>query len=262
MKNSIIKSVVLFAGICLLTLNVNAQEFPKPFNPPRQVNDFANAIPANKEAQLEASMQAFRRKNGAEVAVVVIKSLGGYDVAQYNIGLAEQWKIGKSGEDNGVSFLVAIDDRKMNISTGYGIEQYITDALARRIIETVVKPYFKENNYPAGIAAGVDAIQGLIEGKYSPEDFNGKKKKKGFPWVIIPVIVIIIISRIRRGKGGKGGKGGNRGVGSTILDAMIIGSMGSRGFSSGGSGFGGGSSGGFGGFGGGSFGGGGASGSW
>ncbi len=239
--------LVLVSLLCVVGYFSQAQDFPKPKNG-RQIHDFANVIPDAQEKQLEESMQAFRRANGAEIAVIIISSLEGYDVAQYNIELAEKWGIGKSGEDNGVSFLVAIDDRNMNISTGYGVEQYIPDALAKRIIEQVVKPEFKEENYYAGIAKGVDAIQGLIEGKYSAEDFKSSRNR-GLPWIWIPIIILILIAKSKRKGGGfTGGSGG----------AYWIGGMGMGGFSSGrGS-----SGGGFGGFGGGSFGGGGASGSW
>ncbi|MFT5970066.1 MAG: hypothetical protein ACI8ZO_000571 [Flavobacteriales bacterium] len=139
-------------------------------------------------------MIAFRQKNGVEVAVVIINSLQGYDVAQYNFGLAEQWGIGKTGEDNGVSFLIAIDDRKMNISTGYGLEDFVPDALAKRIIETVVKPEFKQGNYFAGISKGLEAIEGLVMGKFKAEDFQGKKKKnKWFTWVWVGLFMIYLI---------------------------------------------------------------------
>ena len=151
-------------------------------------------------------------------------------------------------------FFVAKNDRKMRIEVGYGLEGALPDALASSILRNEVRPYFRDNEYYSGIAAGLTAIMKATVGEYKNDQKENKKPKSKFPFGFIVMIIIFIILASRGGRGGGG-----------ILPWLILGSMTGGGRSSGwggGGGFSGG--GGFGGFsgGGGGFGGGGASGSW
>ena len=168
--------------------------------------------------------------------------------------LAQKWGIGQKGKDNGILIYAAMEEHKIRIETGYGVEHLLTDALSRRIIENVIKPNFRVENYYNGLDQTTSILFDIMAGEYEGMPQN----KKGLPKGAIVVIIIVILLVISLGKkGGKGGGGYHRGGryrGGGYMGPIIGGGLGG--------GFGGGSSGGFGGFGGGGFGGGGASGSW
>jgi uncharacterized protein len=178
------------------------------------------------------------------------------DISDYGTRLFEQWKIGQKGKDNGILLLIAKEDRKMNITTGYGIEDKLTDALCRRIIERDLKPYFKSGDYAAGISAGTNSIRQVLLGQYKSESKRNLKQFR-FPGGVFLINVILLVYLIIKYGGRSGGGGHGFGSGGRYNYRPPI-FFGGGGFGGGGS-FGGG---GFGGFGGGRTGGGGASGGW
>jgi len=237
-----------------------AQDFPANSN--KLVTDFTKTLSQDQVAKLEQKLVAFNDSTSNEIAVVIVKSVGDYDINDYALQLGRKWGIGAKAKNNGVILLIAIGDRKLSIQTGYGLEGALPDSYTKRIIENDIKPLFKEGNYYAGIDAGVNSIISLTKGEYKNDTRKAKSTGgKGIAGLVVIIIVIIIIAIIRRGGGGGSQVIGGRGVGEALFWGMLFGG-GGRG--SGGGGFGGGSSsgGGFGGFGGGSFGGGGSSGSW
>lgn len=261
---------ICFAILSVLVANVSfAQsdsDFPKPMNPPRLVNDFAGVLSAEDNQDLERKLQAYADSTSSEIAIVTLKSTGVYEIADYSFKLGERWGIGKKGKNNGVLILAAINDRKIWIATGYGLEGALPDALVSRIIRNEITPFFKSGNYYQGFLEGVEAIVKATSGEYKADP--SEHEEDGFPIgaaVLLLVIMIVIIIVATRGGGGNG-RGGRyisrRGT-DIFTGGMIGGMFGGGGFggSSGGS-SGGGFGGGFGGFGGGSFGGGGAGGSW
>jgi uncharacterized protein len=231
------------------------------------VNDLTgNTLSADQIATLDKKLKIFEDSTTNQVTVVIMKSVGDYDISEYALELGRKWGIGGKDKNNGVILLIAIGDRKMSIQTGYGLEGALPDLYTKRIIENDIKPFFKDGNYYAGIDAGTNSIISLIKGEYKNDNPKAKKNKnlggKGSAAFIVMMIIIIIIAIARRGGGGGGQVIGGRGVAEALLFGALLG--GGRG--SGGGGWGGGSSGGggfgSGGFGGGSFGGGGSSGSW
>jgi uncharacterized protein len=192
--------------------------------------------------------------------VAIFRSLEGESLEDFSIRLAQAWRIGRKGLDNGVILLVFIDDRKMRIEVGYGLEGNLTDAVSSSILRDVVAPRFREKRIADGIGAGLDAIDQAIAGTYQRPTSPSRGRSAldtywtfflfmilagGLLWVIIPAVLMASASRRRGWTGGSSGWGG-----------PFIGGGGWSG-GGGGSGDGGGFSGG-----GGSFGGGGASGSW
>lgn len=261
MQKSIKKHFTIFVALAALIITqAFGQTIPERPNPPKLVNDFAGVMQSGEVAALEQKLVAFNDSNSTQIAIVTIKSIEGYDISDYAFKLGEKWGVGQKGKDNGILIVVAPNDRKVFIATGYGAEEYVTDAMARRIVEQKFKPSFKNNNYYQGLEAGTNDIIDLLTGKFKAEPQESKGKHKGsLLKIIIIVFVIIFLIRIFGG--------GNRGGGRTFRSSGPIfwGGMGGFGRSFGGGssggGFGGGG-GGFGGFGGGSFGGGGAGGSW
>lgn len=263
-----IKKTPLFFYFFFIAFASFAQTFPE--RPNRLVNDYTSTLSADEISRLEQKLTAFNDSTSTQIAVVLIKSLEGYDVADYGAGLAETWGIGNVGKDkknNGVLLLASLGDRRVTIQTGYGVEGALPDAIARRIIENEITPNFKNGNYFAGLNEGTDAVISYTKGEYTNENQKrkgGSRGGYGFIFIVIIFIIIAIISR-RGGGGGSqviGGRGGASPFWWMLMGAGLGRGSGGGGWGgfSGGGGSGGG--GGFGGFGGGSFGGGGASGSW
>lgn len=246
--------------LVLLSLVLPAQTFPE--KPNRLVNDYTQTLNPDQINQLEQKLVAFDDSTSTQVAVVLIKSLEGYDVADYAVRLAESWGIGGAKNNNGVLLLVSLGDRKVTIQTGYGVEGALPDAITKRIITKEITPNFKEGNYFGGLVAGTDAIIAYTKGEYKNDTPKRKGKKGGFDIVFVIIIVIVILIAIKKGGGGGSEVIGGRGSASPFW-WLLMGSQLGRGSGGGGfGGFSGGGGGGFGGFGGGSFGGGGSSGSW
>ena len=258
-KHLISTVVFLFLSVVLL-----AQTFPE--KPNRLVNDYTQTISPEQINQLEQKLVAFNDSTTTQIAVVLIKSLEGFDVADYGVRLAESWGIGGAKNNNGVLLLVSIGDRKVTIQTGYGVEGALPDAITKRIIEREITPNFKTGDYFSGLDQGTNAIISYTKGEYKNDAPKKKGSKSGSGIGFIIIMIIIILLAIKKGGGGSEVIG-SRGSVSPFW-WLLMGSQLGRGnsggfgdFSGGGGGFGGGG-GGFGGFGGGSFGGGGSSGSW
>lgn len=130
-----------------------------------RVNDTANLLSADARQRVEGMLQAFEKQNGAQIAVLTIDSLEGDVLEDYSMRVAETWKLGRKGIDDGVLFLIARDDRKMRLEVGYGLEGKLPDAICRRILDNVVRPRFRAGDFAGGIEAGVEAVIGTIEGK-------------------------------------------------------------------------------------------------
>lgn len=231
------------------------QRFPERPSPPQLVNDFADILSDQEEAQLEQKLVNYSDTTSTEITVVTIQSLGGEDPNLYAAELGTAWGVGRGDKDNGLVFLVSSGDREMAIQNGYGLEAVLTDALTKRIIEQYVLPEFREEDYYAGIDSGTDQIFKLLAGKFEGKGNREGSRNRGLPIIGMLVIMAIVFFVVRK-KGGGGHGGYHRRGGGVWIGGMAGGLGGSSG------GFGGGGGGGFGGFGGGSFGGGGASGSW
>lgn len=241
---------------------VNAQTIqPRP-NPPVAVNDFGNFLEPFQREALEKKIRDYNDNTSSAIVIVTVPNLQGYDISELALKYLREWGIGTKEKNNGVLILVSKEERKARIETGSGMEGVLPDITCKHIIDEVMIPNFKANDYYRGFDQTIDAIILAAAGEYKSDtktSSGGRIPFKGIFFLII--IIIFIISRIGGGGGGNYmSRRGSRGLGA--LPWFMLGSMlggGSRGGSFGGGGFGGG---GFGGFGGGSGGGGGASGGW
>lgn len=261
------KKFLIFTFLCLSFLFTFGQDYPE--KPSTLVNDYAGVLSASQKQSLEQKLVTFNDSSSTQIAIAILKSVGDYDINEYALNLGRKWGVGQGGKNNGVMIVVAINDRKIAIQTGYGVEGALPDVYAKRIIDNDIKPYFKQGDYYAGLNAGTTSIIKYTKGEYKNDNPKVASKSKGGAGsiVIIIIIIVVLIIVMKNGGGGNGNVIGGRGASNALFWAMLLGSAGGGrgGFGSGGGGgFGGGSSGGggFGGFGGGSFGGGGASGGW
>ncbi|MDB5196939.1 MAG: hypothetical protein JWP88_1310 [Flaviaesturariibacter sp.] len=268
------KKVFLFISLLVSLLagaqsveNYVKQNIPKP-NPPRLVNDFAGALDAGEVQRLEEKLLRYNDTTSSQIAIVTVKTTGDFDISEVALQVLRQWGVGgQASKDNGVVILAAIDDHKVWISTGYGMEGPLPDITAKNIIEADMIPAFKQNDYYAGFDAATTSIFQAAAGEYkAPSGYRsrttGRQESGGFSpsRIIIGIFILFMILRMFGGGGGRGGRGGGflsrRGYGPVFIPGGFGGGFGGGGFGGGGGG------GGFGGFGGGSGGGGGAGGSW
>ncbi|MCQ8182396.1 YgcG family protein [Methylomonas sp. SURF-1] len=257
-----------------------AQQTPIP-ELSRRVTDTVAALTPAQQAALEQKLAEFEAQKGSQIAVLIVASTRPEDIAQYSIRVVEQWRLGRKGVDDGILLLLAKDDRTTRIEVGYGLEGVVPDALAKRIIEDIMIPKFRQGDFAGGINAGVDSLIGLIRGEPLPPVQSGPAGERFSQYLPHLFIAAIFIGGLLRAIFGKflGGllTGGAVGaavwlLGGGLLLAFILAFMafaislsdnrGRRGgyYGGGFDGFGGGG-GGFSG-GGGGFGGGGASGRW
>lgn len=265
MRSPKIKTCFLF----LLWGLVSWAQFEIPEKPAEEtsVYDYISLLNTVEKSSLEQKLIRYADSTSTQIVVAIIFSTEGENINFLGANWAQEWGIGQADKDNGVFILLARDDRRIGINTGYGVEEFLTDALSKRIIENVIIPEFRNGDYYSGLDKGADAIFAALKGEFREErSFNDGPSQFPFeiflPFIIFVILMIIFASRNRRG----GGRGGRK-KGLDLWDIIILSNMGRGGYrgSSGKGSFGGGSFGGggfSGGFGGGGFGGGGASGGW
>ena len=245
----------------VISVSIFAQDIPARPNPPRLVNDLAGALSPEQRAILEQKLVALDDSTSNQIAIVLIKTLNDYPIEDYSVKLFRSWGIGNKKTNNGVLVIAAIDDHKVRIEVGYGLEGAIPDITANSIITNDIVPSFKTENYYQGLNLATNDLSKAAAGEYHvARQRNDDDNSSGGGSLLGIIIIIVIIIIIIRSSGGRGGGGmmSRRGYGG--LGPFILGNMIGSSFGRGGGGGGGG--GGFGGFGGGSSGGGGASGSW
>lgn len=259
-----------------------------------RVNDYANIISPVVRAQLEKELKNFEESDSTQMVILTMASLEGEPIEEFSMKVAETWKIGQKGKDNGAILLVAKNDRKTRIEVGRGLEGKLTDLTAGRIVQLVINPQFKRGDFDGGFSSGVRAMIDATRGEFKADSARPRgARKRGlssvFPLLIFGATFLLVLGRISRILGGGAGLIGFSAIGAlvglSLLTSVLLGIFGlvlgvflpfffggsSRGGGFGpggfwtGGGFSGGggfdSGGGFGG-GGGGFGGGGASGDW
>jgi uncharacterized protein len=254
--------VIIFALACAV---VGAEVIPP--KPQRYFNDYAGVTSLRVQQELDRKLEAFEKSDSSQVVVAIYPRMqSDSDIADYTIRIFENWNIGQKGKNNGAALFVFIENRQMTIRTGYGLEGAIPDITAKDIIENRIKPHLRNNDYDAGLTAGVDAIIQAARGEYqgTGRTVANQQRSRGpkFGLILSLIILFLIIGSTRRRRGYVYGGSGRRGWGGPIIWTGGGSDWGGGGgWSGGGGGGGGGWSGGFSG-GGGSTGGGGASGSW
>lgn len=242
--------VGLFFFLVCASLQAQALRFPNPEGP---VNDYAQVISPQYEAQMNQLAQALWDQTGTSVVVATFRDLGGESPQIFANKLYESWGIGTKGEDKGVLILLALKERRVRIETGYGSEGILPDAKVGEILDQHVIPYLRTDKYGEGLLSGMAAVAQVVVQdagvkldleRYAPS--AKPPEKRGFPLFPLLFILFIIFGLLGRGMG----------FFPFFFFPWIF--MGGGGGMGGGFGGGGGFSGGFGGFGGGMSGGGGA----
>src|ERR1700683_5262729 len=189
---------------CLFT---TAQNIPAPPNPPRLVNDFAHVMTSDQIEQLESKLVAYDDSTSIQIAVITVPSTGDYAIEDYALKILRDWKVGNKKTNNGMVILAAIQDHKVYIATGYGMEGSVPDITAKEIVEDEIVPNFKENNYYRGFDLAADAIIKASAGEYkAPEGYANRGGMRGISGRgILGIFFIIFIILILIGRsGGRG----------------------------------------------------------
>lgn len=257
----------LFLLVSLVLSNTMRAQFTIPSKPQKNmyVYDYVDLLNKQQKEHLQNKLFRYDDSTSTQILVVIIDDLHGEDISMLGTKWAQEWGVGGKKEDNGIFILLQKDKigpgGQIDIATGYGIEYRMTDRMAKQVINRVVIPNFKQNQYYEGLDQATDRIIAILNGEFEGDGTSNQNNSAWLPLLFMLFIILIIILS-KRNPGG--GSSGGRNQSPSLLDMLILSNMGSssgrggsyRGGSFGGGGFSGGS------FGGGSFGGGGASGRW
>ena len=198
-----------------------------------RVTDVTSTLSAGDKAALEAKLAAFEQQTGGQFAVLLVPSTQPEPIEAYAIRVADAWKIGRKGQDNGVLLLVAKNDRKLRLEVGYGYEGVLTDALSNRIIGETITPLFRQGQFAAGINAGVDRAIGAIAKDPAavapaPRAASQRGPTTGIDLGTLLVLVLFVVPLMGRVLRGIFGKVGGATVGAGIAGtgaAVVAGSI-------------------------------------
>jgi uncharacterized protein len=260
MKKLLYKFLLIFSIIFLAKFSFAETLDIKPMG---AVNDYAGVLSNETKITLSKLSEVLDKKIGCQIVTAIISSTEGLSIEEFAVKLFASWGIGEKGKDRGVLLLVAINDKKIKIEVGYGLEGVLPDGLCGEIIRQTIVPYFKQNNFDKGILSGGVNIASVIAKEYKLDlrqelqsagyKYPARRKRSGFSRLIrlfFPLLIMILFLTGRIGF-------------LPFLFLSMLGGGGRGGYWGGGSSFGGGfGGGGGGGFGGGMSGGGGASGGW
>jgi uncharacterized protein len=218
----------LLALVLLLALagSLFAQSQNLPPKPDRYITDKAGVLDTGTLDSINNQLEQFEKDTSNQIVVAIYSSLPpDASIDQYSIDTYNAWGIGQKGKDNGALLLIAINDRKMFICTGRGLEGALPDAICKNIVTQVITPQFRQGNYAGGIQAGVDAMIAATKGEYKGTGSTvADQGSQGIPWVFIIIAIIFIILAINSassrggpfiytGGGWGGGYGGGGGFG-------------------------------------------------
>ena len=241
-----------------------------------QVTDTIGMLDATQRATLESGLQAYAQRTGTQIGILLISTTAPEAIDQFGIRVADAWKLGRKGVDDGVILIVAKDNpkdlRRLRLEVGRGVQGTLTDAQANRILQDVIAPHFRQNDYYGGLAAASAALQTLLDREHLPAPAvqNSAATQDNGVGGMLPMLFLLLVgialvsSRMRRSGSALSNNGWGRTAG-VILGSGLGNALGRGGFGGGGGGGGGFSGGGGGGGfsgGGGGFDGGGASGNW
>lgn len=187
-----------------------------------RVNDYGNILSAPAEHQLDAVLKELERTDSTQIVVLTIPSLEGEDIEGFSMRVAEQWKIGQKGNDNGAILLISKNDRKLRIEVGYGLEGSLTDLTSGRIIRDIIVPYFKRGDFDAGVSNGVYAMIQAVRGEFKadPESVRKSQRRSSNPGLFGFLLIIFLVNMLGRVKKPLGAVAG--GIFLPIMGAILF----------------------------------------
>lgn len=196
-----------------------------------RVTDLTATLSSNEMALIEQKLSNFEEKKGSQIAVLIVSTTQPESIEQYALRIAESWKLGRKNTDDGALLVVAKNDRKLRIEVGYGLEGVLSDAKAKQIIEQIIIPQFKNDNFVQGIEAGVDAMLQLIQGEPLPSPIT-PKKEGGFTDstktldIIVPILIgFFILGKILEPPLGRLGGAVITSIGAGFISWLLMASI-------------------------------------
>jgi uncharacterized protein len=178
---------LLVAVLLLFSLTANSQVAIPPV---ARVVDQTGTLSAENRAALERTLEAFEKRKGSQIAVLMVRTTGGEPIEQYALRVAEKWKLGRKRADDGALLVIAKDDRALRIEVGYGLEGALNDATAKRIVADIVTPRFREGDFFGGISAGVERMIRVIDGEPLPPAARSAPAGDRDVFQFLPVMLI------------------------------------------------------------------------
>jgi uncharacterized protein len=219
----------LAAALFVFVAALQAQVAVPPLK--SRVTDLTGTLTAQQRSALEERLAAFEARKGSQVAVLLVPTTEPEAIEQFGIRVAEQWKIGRKGVDDGAILIVALKDRAVRIETGYGLEGALPDAVAKRIVDEIIVPRFKERDYFGGIDAGVSRMMSVIEGEPLPPPQSrprsgAQSSGGGFEgFLIVAFILVFVVGGIIRSIFGRFAGSGVIGVLGAVAGWLMLGSI-------------------------------------
>ncbi len=219
-----LKKIILIFSLLLFPLQLLALDAPQLTG---RVNDQAKMLSPETKQRLEQKLAAFERETSNQIAVLTIASLQGDDIDQFSIRVAEAWKLGQKGKDNGVLLVLAQAERKVRIEVGMGLQGVLPDITAGRIIRENMRPHLKSGNFDQGITVAVDSIIAATKGEFkgtgqTTQKRSGKKSSSSFTtFLIIAAVAVVVLGLFSRYLGGAAGA-----VGLPLAASMAFPGMG------------------------------------
>lgn len=166
---SVLMRIFAFMALWMVFAVHGAEGDPQPIPKlDKRVIDLTATLSAEEESRISARLAAFEVQKGAQIAVLIIGTTQPEAIFDYAFRVGEAWKLGRKGVDDGVLFLIAKNDRKMQILTGPGLQGTLTDAMSKRIISEIVGPKFRAGDFAGGIEQGVEKMIGVLQGEALP----------------------------------------------------------------------------------------------
>lgn len=189
-----------------------------------RVVDTVGLLQPDEKARLEQKLQAFEERKGSQVAVLIVATTQPEEIEQYSIRVADAWKPGRKGVDDGAILIVAKQDRRMRVEVGRGLEGALTDLVSRRVIDETVRPAFRAGEFGAGIEAGVDRMIGVIDGEPLPPPdprWSGGGEDEGTNWIAAAVLAVALLLALAV-SAAKGRAGASLASGSTFGAMALV----------------------------------------
>jgi uncharacterized protein len=198
--------IILISSFLFFPLSAHALDVPKLQG---YINDYAGMMSPSTRSALEGELKAFEMSDSTQIVILTIPSLEGEVIEDFGIKVAEAWRIGQKGKDNGAIFIVAKQERKMRIEGGRGLEGRLTDLMAGRIVDLVVKPNFKRGDYDGGFKAGISALIDATRGEFRAEGNHRPQKRERssqvLTFLIFSGIALLVLGSMSRVLGGIAG---------------------------------------------------------
>lgn len=166
------------------------------------VIDQTHTLTEEQKTQIEQALAAFEQRKGSQLAVLMVPSTQPETIEQYALRVAEQWKLGRQKVDDGAILLIAKDDRTVRIEVGYGLEGALNDATAKRIIEDIITPNFRQGDFAGGISAGMKRMMRVIDGEPLPAKAAGQSASPytDITWIIVAGALLGFVLRAVLGR--------------------------------------------------------------